>query len=178
MDPETGVILNDEMDDFSVPGTPNGFGLWPSPCSIIYTPFFLALTMSPDNYPEPGKRSLSSTAPTIMEHADGSFYLSLGGSGGSRIFGSIFQVILNLGYGLNPSEAVEYGRLHDQLYPLLLDADSIYPKHLLDALREREHNVTGLSSSLFTYLALIPSVCSRGCQSCSRCCAGCYASRR
>jgi gamma-glutamyltranspeptidase/glutathione hydrolase/leukotriene-C4 hydrolase len=33
LDPTTGMVLNDEMDDFSVPGTPNDFGLWPSPCT-------------------------------------------------------------------------------------------------------------------------------------------------
>ncbi|KAJ7594138.1 gamma-glutamyltranspeptidase [Mycena floridula] len=132
MDPETGVILNDEMDDFSVPGTPNGFGLWPSPY----------------NYPEPHKRPLSSTVPTIMENSDGSFYMSLGASGGSRIFGAVFQVILNMGWGLNPSEAVEYGRLHDQLYPLVTEADSIYPAELLDALRRRGHAVSILDERM------------------------------
>lgn len=34
LDPETGILLNDEMDDFSTPGIANGFGLWPSPCKI------------------------------------------------------------------------------------------------------------------------------------------------
>ncbi|KAK0241652.1 gamma-glutamyltranspeptidase [Armillaria nabsnona] len=126
LDPVTGVILNDEMDDFSIPGTPNGFGLWPSPY----------------NYPEPGKRPLSSTTPTIIENADGSFYLSIGGSGGSRIFPAVFQVLLNLDWGLNLSEAIEFGRLHDQLYPLFLDADNVYPSDLLDDLRSRGHNVT------------------------------------
>jgi len=119
-------LLNDQMDDFSTPGFPNAYGLWPSPY----------------NYPEPGKRPLSSTAPTIIEHPDGSFYLAIGGSGGSRIFGSIFQVLLNLDWGLDVSAAIESGRLHDQLYPSILDADNIYEKDILRDLRRRGHNVT------------------------------------
>ena len=96
-----------------------------------------------DNYPEPGKRPLSSTAPTIIEHPDGSFYLAVGGSGGSRIFGTIFQVLLNLDWGLDVSAAIETGRLHDQLYPMILDADNIYDEDFLRDLRRRGHNVTG-----------------------------------
>lgn len=125
LDPETGVILNDEMDDFSLPGQPNAFGLWPSPY----------------NYPEPGKRPLSSTAPTIVEHPNGTFFIALGGSGGTRIFPSILQVILNIDWDMNVSEAVERGRLHNQLYPQEVDADDVYPAAGLDALRERGHNV-------------------------------------
>ncbi|KAF9434162.1 hypothetical protein BGZ76_008470, partial [Entomortierella beljakovae] len=68
LDPKTGIILNDEMDDFSIPGTPNAFGLQPSPY----------------NFPRSGKRPLSSCVPTIIER-DGQFELALGGSGGSRI---------------------------------------------------------------------------------------------
>ncbi|KAG6330671.1 hypothetical protein ID866_8418 [Astraeus odoratus] len=126
LDPDTGIILNDEMDDFSTPGVPNSFGLWPSPY----------------NYPEPGKRPLSSIAPTIMEYEDGSFYLAIGGSGGSRIFPSVFQVILNLDWGQDISEAIEYGRVHDQLLPMEVDADDILPDDLLKYLRDRGHNVT------------------------------------
>lgn len=126
LDPETGVILNDEMDDFAVPGSPNGFGLWPSPY----------------NYPEPGKRPLSSTTPTIMEHSDGSFYLAVGGSGGGRIFGAVLQVMLNLDWGMDVSEAIECGRVHDQLYPLEVDADDVVPGPLINALLERGHNIT------------------------------------
>ena len=96
-----------------------------------------------DNYPEPGKRPLSSIAPTIIEHADGSFYAAIGGSGGSRIFGAIFQVLLNLDWGLDVSAAIESGRLHDQLYPSILDADDIYENAILHDLRRRGHNVTG-----------------------------------
>jgi len=128
LDPETGIILNDEMNDFSTPGVPNAFGLWPSPY----------------NYPEPGKRPLSSTTPTIIEHPDRSFFVAIGGSGGSRIFGAIFQTLVNLDFGLDVSQAVEFGRLHDQLYPVIVDADSVYPPDILDALRCRGHNVTVL----------------------------------
>ncbi|KAH9895138.1 gamma-glutamyltranspeptidase [Cubamyces lactineus] len=126
LDPVTGVILNDEMDDFSTPGMPNAFGLYPSPY----------------NYPEPGKRPLSSTTPTIIEHEDGSFYLAIGGSGGSRIFPAVFQVLLNLDWGMDVSAAIEYGRLHNQLFPTMVDTDDILPPSLLDGLREKGHNIT------------------------------------
>ncbi|KAI0030947.1 gamma-glutamyltranspeptidase [Vararia minispora EC-137] len=126
LDSITGVILNDEMDDFSVPGMPNGFGLWPSPY----------------NYPEPGKRSLSSTVPLIIENAAGELELVLGGSGGSRIFPAVFQVLLNLEWGYDISAAIEAPRVHNQLYPLFVDADDTYPSDLLDGLRTRGHNVT------------------------------------
>ena len=96
-----------------------------------------------DNYPEPWKRPLSSTAPTIIEYPDGSFYTAIGGSGGSRIFGTIFQVLMNLDWGLDVSAAIESGRLHDQLYPMILDADSTYDKDILRDLCRRGHNVTG-----------------------------------
>jgi len=54
----------------------------------------------------------------------------------------LVPVIANLDWGLDVSQAIEYGRLHEQLYPLILDADSIYPPDLLDDLRARGHNVT------------------------------------
>jgi len=84
-------------------------------------------------------------ASTIVENPDGSFHLAIGGSGGSRIFPSVFQVMLNLDWGMNVGESVEFGRLHDQLYPTFVDVDSTYPGPLVDALRQRGHNVTGLS---------------------------------
>ncbi|KAJ7072338.1 gamma-glutamyltranspeptidase [Mycena amicta] len=129
LDPETGVILNDEMDDFSVPGTPNGFGLYPSPY----------------NYPEPGKRPLSSTVPTIIENEDGTLAAAIGGSGGGRIFGAVFQTILNLEWGLDASDAVEFWRLHNQIYPIETDADFGFPADLAAGLLMRGHtlSVTG-----------------------------------
>jgi gamma-glutamyltranspeptidase len=69
--------------------------------------------------------------------------VAIGGSGGSRIFGAVFQTLINLDLGLDVSQAVEFGRLHDQLYPLNVIADSVYPPDILNVLRERGHNVTG-----------------------------------
>ncbi|KAF7361903.1 hypothetical protein MVEN_00534900 [Mycena venus] len=109
LDPETGVILNDECTD---------------------------------NYPEPGKRPLSSTAPTIIEYEDGSFAAALGGSGGSRIFGAVFQTLLNLDWGLDASQAVEFGRVHTQLLPEMVDVDEGYPEDILTGLLVRGHKLT------------------------------------
>lgn len=96
-----------------------------------------------DNYPEANKRPLSSTVPTIIEHSDGSFYVAIGGSGGAKIFPAIFQVILNLDWGLDIGSAVESGRLHHQLYPEWIEADNIYPYELLLGLKTRGHSIHG-----------------------------------
>ena len=96
-----------------------------------------------DNYPEAHKRPLSSIAPTIIENHDGSLYLALGGSGGSKIISAIFQVVLNLDWGLDISSAIEYGRLHHQLFPEWVEADDIYPYELLLDLQKRGHSLHG-----------------------------------
>lgn len=61
----TGIILNDEMDDFSTPGLVNAYGL----------------AASPSNFIKPGKRPLSSMTPTVITDKDGEVRLSLGAAG-------------------------------------------------------------------------------------------------
>ena len=100
---------------------------------------------SSDNYPKPGKRPLSSTSPLVIEDEHGEFFAATGASGGSRIFPAVFQALVNLDWGLDASAAVEYGRVHDQLFPTFIDADNVYPEELLDGLRDRGHNVSGRS---------------------------------
>ena len=96
----TGIILNDEMDDFSAkPGVPNKFGVVGGDMNAI----------------EGGKRMLSSMSPTILLR-DGKPVVVVGTPGGSTIFTSVFQVILNLmDYGMSADEAVAATRFHHQL---------------------------------------------------------------
>ena len=94
-----------------------------------------------DNYPEPFKRPLSSTSPTIIETESGDFHLAIGGSGGSRIFPAVFQTILNMDWGQDVSTAIEYGRLHDQLYPEFVDVDDVYPTEIVEDLKGRGHKM-------------------------------------
>ncbi|KAJ2853248.1 hypothetical protein GGI22_004940, partial [Coemansia erecta] len=109
MDPVTGVILNDEMDDFSTTNKTNGFGLRPSPNNKIVR----------------GKRPLSSTAATIIEN-DGQVELVLGGSGGSRILTAVLQVVVNvLDFDMRLDRAIDRPRLHHQLMPNLLKVDPL-----------------------------------------------------
>ncbi|KAG0199328.1 hypothetical protein BGX28_007379 [Mortierella sp. GBA30] len=126
LDPQSGVILNDEMDDFSIPGQANAFGLLPSPY----------------NYPEPGKRPLSSCVPTIVER-NGKFEMALGGSGGSRIITAVLQTILNVyDHDQNIMDAIENPRIHHQLMPNVVDIEEGYSESEIEFLRSVGHNVT------------------------------------
>ncbi|ODV90572.1 hypothetical protein CANCADRAFT_12619, partial [Tortispora caseinolytica NRRL Y-17796] len=100
-DAESGVILNSEMDDFSVPKTGNAFDLQPS----IY------------NYIEPFKRPLSSTVPVIV--TDNNYAeLVIGAAGGSHIITTVFQAISRIYlFKQGLEQAVKNPRLHDQLIP-------------------------------------------------------------
>jgi gamma-glutamyltranspeptidase/glutathione hydrolase len=99
---ETGVLLNNEMDDFTVkPGVPNLFGLVQGPANAI----------------APGKRPLSSMTPTIVTR-DGRLVLVVGSPGGPRIITAVLQVILNLvDHGMGLDAAIAAPRLHHQWLP-------------------------------------------------------------
>lgn len=98
----TGVLLNDEMDDFTVKvGVPNLYGLVQGEANSI----------------APGKRPLSSMSPTIVTR-DGKPVLVLGSPGGSRIITAVLLTILNVvDYDMNLQEAVDAPRFHQQWLP-------------------------------------------------------------
>ena len=97
-----GFLLNNEMDDFAAkPGVPNQFGVVGSDANSV----------------QPNKRPLSSMSPTIATK-DGKVALVLGTPGGSRIFTSVYQVLVNvLDYQLPIAEAQAQPRFHHQLLP-------------------------------------------------------------
>jgi gamma-glutamyltranspeptidase/glutathione hydrolase len=98
-----GFFLNDEMDDFAAhPGSPNQFGLVEGPQNAI----------------APGKRMLSSMAPTIVLDPRGQLFLVVGGRGGPRIITSTAAVILNaIDYHMDLADAMAAPRLHHQAIP-------------------------------------------------------------
>ena len=127
MVPETGVILNDEMNDFSVPNVSNVFGYYPSPA----------------NYVKPGKRSMSSIAPVIAEFANGTLFAVFGASGGSRIITTVIQNALSLlDRGMTAHETVQQPRFHDQLLPNQVTFEWTYDNSTVESMRQRGHNVT------------------------------------
>ena len=105
MIPGTGMLINNEMDDFSSkPGTPNGYGLLGSEANAI----------------QANKRPLSSMTPTIIFKDDKPF-VAFGSPGGSRIITTVLQVALNImEHDMNIAQAVHSPRMHHQWLPEVL----------------------------------------------------------
>lgn len=99
----TGVLLNDEMDDFAArPGRANMFGL----------------VQGERNKVEGGKRPLSSMTPTIVLRKDGKTWFALGARGGPRIISAVMQSVINvIDYGMDIQEAIDAPRIHHQWLP-------------------------------------------------------------
>jgi gamma-glutamyltranspeptidase / glutathione hydrolase len=99
----TGVLLNDEMDDFAArPGFPNLFGL----------------IQGENNAVQGGKRPLSSMTPTIVLRKDGSLWFALGGRGGPRILTAVLQSVINMiDFDMNIKQAIDAPRIHHQWFP-------------------------------------------------------------
>lgn len=122
----TGVLLNNEMDDFSIaPGVPNAYGL----------------VGGEANAPGPGKKPLSSMTPTILLK-DGKVFLVTGSPGGSRIITTVLRVITGIvDHDLNVAQAVAQPRFHHQWLPDLILTEPGLPETTIVALRARGHTV-------------------------------------
>ncbi|XP_062542102.1 scoloptoxin SSD14-like [Armigeres subalbatus] len=124
--PQTGIIFNGEMDDFSTPGVINIFGV----------------PASPANYIAPGKRPLSSMSPTIVIDRKGDVRLIAGGAGGTRITTATLQVVLRkIIFGQSLEEAMGGFRVHHQLAPMLVEYEGSVDPRVIDGLIARGHKM-------------------------------------
>jgi gamma-glutamyltranspeptidase/glutathione hydrolase len=124
----TGVLLNNEMDDFTTrAGVPNFFGLVQGAANAV----------------APGKRMLSAMTPTLVTESGGGLRFVLGTPGGATIITTVFQLLSNLlEHGLTLPDAVAAPRIHHQHLPDRIDVEpGGLPPEVVEALRERGHVV-------------------------------------
>lgn len=129
--PGTGVVMNNEMDDFSVqPGVANHFGLVGAEANAV----------------APGKRPLSSMSPTIVLQ-DGKPIIAIGAAGGPKIISAVLvQLVAMLDLGKTPAEAMAMPRIHQQWSPDELMVEKSLPIDIKTALEQRGHVVKELNA--------------------------------
>jgi gamma-glutamyltranspeptidase/glutathione hydrolase len=131
---ETGIIFNNEMDDFSYPGILNYFGLVPSE----------------PNFARSGKAPISSSIQVIVTKDDSQDGIPLtvlvaGGAGGTKIVTSLIQIVSNvLVHGMTVLQALSLPRFHHQLIPNRIDLEKTWPNvdEMKLSLEQKGHNVT------------------------------------
>ncbi|KAE9549939.1 hypothetical protein FO519_006857 [Halicephalobus sp. NKZ332] len=120
----TGILWNDEMDDFSLPGHPNYFHLPPSPSNFI----------------KPGKRPMSSMSPIVIYNENNQELLAVGAAGGSTIISGVAGVALqNLWLKKDIKVSIDFPRFHNQLQPNKTMVESRMPLKFLDPLVSKGH---------------------------------------
>jgi gamma-glutamyltranspeptidase/glutathione hydrolase len=123
--PKTGIVLNNEMDDFAIHPSGNVYGLVGNDANSL----------------QPKKRPLSSMTPTIILQGDRP-ELIVGGAGGPRIISAVLQTILNvLDFQMPIKEAVEAPRIHHQWIPDELNVEDKLPPETKKSLERRGHAV-------------------------------------
>ncbi len=127
--PGTGVVLNNQMDDFSAqPGVPNIYGLMGTEANSI----------------QPGKRPLSSMSPTLVLR-EGQPVLALGSAGGPTIITQVVQTLVNyLALGMPLDKAMAHPRLHHQWRPDALWLEVTATDELRGALEAKGHELRQL----------------------------------
>ncbi len=129
--PGTGVVMNNQMDDFSIqPGTTNYFGLVGAEANAV----------------GPGKRPLSSMSPTIVLK-EGQPVAALGAAGGPTIITQVAQELISmLDYKMGPAEALAQPRIHHQWLPDELVVEKRLATEVKEALRGYGHKVREVES--------------------------------
>ncbi|KVX03363.1 gamma-glutamyltransferase [Shewanella frigidimarina] len=122
----TGILLNNEMDDFSVkPGIPNGYGLIGGEANAV----------------QGNKRPLSSMSPTMVMK-DGKPFIVTGSPGGSRIITITLQMIMNvIDHNLNIAEATAAARMHHQWLPDFIWVEHTLNRDTISLLEAKGHKV-------------------------------------
>lgn len=139
MSESTGMIFNNEMDDFSIPGQDSD-GLLPAPA----------------NYIAPRKNPMSSMSPIIVLDKNKDVTLVMGGSGGILIMTSIVQcIILHLYLNRSIEDTLAAKRLHHQLQPMHAEYEDGYNEDILRFLESKGHETYRQKPSVGGFAAVV-----------------------
>uniref|UniRef100_A0AC35FV63 Uncharacterized protein n=1 Tax=Panagrolaimus sp. PS1159 TaxID=55785 RepID=A0AC35FV63_9BILA len=135
--PHLGIIYNDQMDDFSLPGQSNYYGFEASKSNFI--------------------RPMSSMAPLIIYNKDtGEIKASIGAAGGSRIISAVSQFIIQtFNFNQTVKESIDFPRIHNQFTPFTTYAEKGFPEIMIQSLRDRGHNMSEMTFPFATIQAIV-----------------------